>query len=89
MAKLKIRFIDIVYFVAIIGADIVVYVILGIFQMDYDDNEVRSRSVYWNLGGMNKWQLFYYFLLQTWNILNLLGIIFIGRKIYKRIKGFR
>lgn len=89
MAKLKIRFIDIVYFVAIIGADIVFYVILGIFQMDYDDNEVRSRSVYWNLGGMNKWQLFYYFLLQTWNILNLLGIIFIGRKIYKRIKGFR
>ena len=89
MAKLKIRFIDIVYFVAIIGADIVFYVILGIFQMDYDDNEVRSRSLYWNLGGMNKWQLFYYFLLQTWNILNLLGIIFIGRKIYKRIKGFR
>ena len=44
MAKLKIRFIDIVYFVAIIGADIVVYVILGIFQMDYDDNEVRSRG---------------------------------------------
>jgi len=89
MAKLKIRFIDIVYFVAIIGADIVVYVILGIFQMDYDDNEVRSRGGYLNLGGMNKWQLFYYFLLQTWNILNLLGIIFIGRKIYKRIKDFR
>lgn len=86
MVKTKIRFVDIIYWLAIIGADIFVYMILGVLQMDYDDNYDSSKGEYWSLGSMNKWQLFFYFLLQLWNILNIIGLIFIGRKIYKRIK---
>lgn len=86
MSKVKIRFIDIIYWLAIIGADILVYMILGVLQMDYDDNYDSSKGEYWSLASMNKWQLLFYFLLQLWNIVNIIGLIFIGRKIYKRIK---
>lgn len=87
VTKLKIRFIDIIYWLAIIGADIFVYMILGVLQMDYDDNYDSSKGEYWSLGSMNKLQLLFYFLLQLWNLLNILGIIYVGRKIYKRIKN--
>jgi hypothetical protein len=87
MVKLKIRFIDIIFWLSIIGADIFVYMILGILQMDYDDNYDSSKGEYWSLGSMNKLQLVFYSLLQLWNLLNILGIIYVGRKIYKRIKN--
>ena len=63
MAKTKIRFVDIIYWLAIIGADIFVYMILGVLQMDYEDNYDSSKGEYWSLASMNKWQLFFYFLL--------------------------
>ncbi len=66
----------------IIGADIFVYIVLGILQMDYDDNYDSSKGEYWSLSCMNKTQLIFYFLLQLWNIVNIIGLIFIGRKIY-------
>jgi hypothetical protein len=87
MDKLKIRFIDIIYWLAIIGADIFVYMVLGVLQMDYDDNYDSSKGEYWSLGSMNKFQLLFYFLLELWNLLNILGIIYVGQKIYKRIKN--
>jgi hypothetical protein len=86
MGKIRIRFVNIIYWIAIIGADIFVYIVLGILQMDYDDNYDSSKGEYWSLASMNKWQLLFYFLLQLWNIINIIGLIFIGRKIYKRIK---
>ena len=86
MAKTKIRFVDIIYWLAIIGADLFIYIILGLLQMDYDDNYDSSKGEYWSLSSMNNRQLIYYFLLQLWNLLNIIGLIFIGRKIYTRIK---
>lgn len=86
MIKTKIRFIDIIYLLAIIGADIFVYIVLGVLLMDYDDNYDSSKGEYWSLASMNTRQLFFYFALQFWNIANLIGLIVIGRKIYKRIK---
>ncbi len=61
MGKIKIRFVDIIYWLAIIGADIFVYMILGVLQMDYDDNYNRSKGEYWSLASMNKRQLIFYF----------------------------
>ena len=87
MDKLKIRFIDIIYWLAIIGADIFVYIILGVLQMGYDDNYDSSKGEYLSLESMNKLQLVFYFLLQLWNLLNILGKLYIGRKIYKQIKN--
>lgn len=86
MVKTKIRFLDIIYWLAIIGADIFVYIILGLLQMDYEDNYDSSKGEYWSLTSMNTRHLIFYFALQLWNIINIIGLIFIGRKIYKRIK---
>jgi hypothetical protein len=86
MGKTKIRFVDIIYWLAIIGADIFVYIVLGVLQMDYDDNYDSSKGEYWSLASMNTRQLIFYFALQFWNIINIIGLIFIGSKIFKRIK---
>jgi hypothetical protein len=85
--KPKIRFIDILYWLSIIGANICIYLFLGILQMDYDDNYDSSKGEYWSLESMNRQQLLYYLLLQLWHLLNIIGITFLGRKIYKRIKS--
>jgi hypothetical protein len=86
MDKTKIRFVDIIFWLSIIGADIFVYIVLGVLQMDYDDNYGISKGEYWSLASMNTRQLIFYFALQFWNIVNIIGLIYIGRKIYKRIK---
>lgn len=86
MGKIKIRFVDIIYWLTIIGADIFVYIVLSVLQMDYDDNYDSSKGKYWSLASMNTKQLIFYFTLQFWNIINIIGLIFIGKKIYKRIK---
>jgi len=55
MGKFRIRFVDIIYWIAIIGADIFVYLILGVLQMDYDDNYDSSKGEYWSSASMNNW----------------------------------
>lgn len=86
MEKIKIRFVDVIFWLAILGTDIFIYIILGILQMDYDDTYDSSKGAYWSLASMNTQQIFFYFALQIWHILNITGLIFIGRKMYKRIK---
>ncbi len=86
MDKTKIRFVDIFFWLAIIGADIFVYIVLGVLQMDYDDNYDSSKGEYCSLASMNTRQLIFYFSFQLWNIINIIGLTFIGRKIYERIK---
>jgi hypothetical protein len=86
MVKTKIRFVDIFYCIALIAVDVLIYIILGILQMDYDDNYDISKGEYWSLQSMNNRQLIFYFLLQLWHILNVIALIFIGIKIFKRIK---
>ena len=85
MAKIKIRFIHVIYCLAIMLADVFIYMVLGLLQMDYDDSYDSSKGEYWSLASMNNRQLIYYFALQLWNILNILGLIILARKLYKRI----
>jgi hypothetical protein len=87
MVKIKIRFIDIIYLVAIIGADLFVYMILGLLLMGYDDNYDSSKGEYWSLASMNSTEKIIYFALQSWNIINIIGVFYIGHRLYKRIKN--
>lgn len=86
MVKTKIRFVDIIYWLAIIGADLFVYIVLGLLLMGYDDNYDSSKGVYWSLASMNSTEKIIYFALQTWNVINIIGVLYIGRRLYKRIK---
>jgi hypothetical protein len=86
MVKTKIRFADIIYWLAIIGADLFVYIVLGLFLMGYDDNYDSSKGEYWSLASMNSTEKIIYFALQTWNVINIIGVIYIGHRLYKRTK---
>ena len=82
----KIRLVEIVYWLSIIGADILVYIIFGVLLMGYEDSWDNSRGEFWSLRSMNLIEKVIYLSLQIWNLLNAIGIIFIIQKIYKRIK---
>ena len=86
MVKTKIRFVDIIYWLAIIGADLFVYMIFGLLLMGYDDNYDSSKGEYWSLASMNSTEKIIYFALQAWNVTNIIGVLYIGRRLYKRIK---
>lgn len=85
MADSKVRFIDILFPLAIIGADIFVYIILGVLQMGYDDHWDISKGEYGSLKSMSRIQIVFYLALQLWNLINIIGIIFLGRNIFKRL----
>lgn len=86
MVKIKIRFVYIIYWLAIIGADIFVYIIFGLLLMGYDDNYDNSKGDYWSLASMNSTEKIIYFSLQTWNVINIIAVLYIGHRLYKRIK---
>lgn len=46
MVNLKIRFIDVIYGIAIVGADLFIFIILGLLLMGYDDSYVNSKGEY-------------------------------------------
>lgn len=71
---------------AIIAADIFIYLVLGILQMDYDDSYQGPESEYGSLASINSRQLLFYFLLQFWNILNVIGLVLIAGKVFKLLK---
>lgn len=87
MTKKKIRIVDIVYWIALIGADIFIFLILGLLQMGYDDSYDSSKGEYWSLASMNTTKRIIYLCYNTWIGLNIIGLFYIGRKIYGRIKN--
>lgn len=86
MVKFKIRFVDVVYGIVIIGADLLVFIILGLLLMGYDDSYDSSKGEYWSLASMNLTEKIIYICYNAWIILNIIGLVYIGRKIYKKTK---
>lgn len=86
MVKTKIRFVDIIYWLAIIGADIFVFIIFGLLLMNYDDNYDSSKGEYWSLASMNSTEKVVYICYNGWIALNIIGLVVIGWMIYRRKK---
>lgn len=86
MVKTKNRFVNIIYWLAIIGIDLFVYIILGLLLMSYDDNYDSSKGEYWSLASMNSTEKIIYLAFQTWNVISIIGLIYIGHRFYKRKK---
>jgi uncharacterized membrane-anchored protein YhcB (DUF1043 family) len=70
----------------IILIDLVVYIILGMLLMQYDDFYDESQGAYWSLESMNFWQKVNYVGLNLWHLINL---ILIGYLIYRFIRKLR
>lgn len=86
MAKLKIRFIEVIYGTSIIVIDLFVFILLGVLLMSYDDNYDSSEGEYWSFASMNTSEKIIYICYNSWIILNIIGLAYICLKIYKRKK---
>jgi hypothetical protein len=86
MNRLRFRFVDIIYIVAIIMADLFVYVVLGLFFMGYDDNYNASKGAYLSLQSMTTADKVVYFAINLWHVVNIVFIIWTIYKIYKWFK---
>jgi hypothetical protein len=87
LAKIKIKIIDMLFWVAFIGADVFIFLLLGILLMGYDDSYDISKGEYWSLKSMNATEKLIYFFYIIWIGINIIGLVYIGHKIYKRIKN--
>ena len=89
MSVLRFRFVDIIYVIAIIMADIFVYGILGLFFMGYDDNYSESKGPYLSLQSMTTADKVVYFAINLWHLVNIALFIWTIHKIYKWFKLHR
>jgi spore germination protein YaaH len=87
MLRPKIRFLDILYWLSLLGADFFVYAILGILLMDYDDNWDASKGEYGTWASMNTLQKTIDFAFILWNILNVTALIYALKNIYRWVFG--
>lgn len=85
MAKFQIGIKQILIWLAIIAVDIFVFIILGLLLMNYDDFYDSSKGEYWSLASMNSTEKVIYICYNIWVVLNIIGLLYIGYKIYRKI----
>ena len=86
MSKFNIRSIDVVYWIAVVMADIFVYVVLGLLLMSYDDNYNVSKGEYWSWKSMNTFDRYVYVVLNLCHVVNVALTVFVAYRIYTRLK---
>ncbi|RYE39388.1 MAG: hypothetical protein EOP48_25850 [Sphingobacteriales bacterium] len=85
MRKFRIRIIDVMYWIALIVADIFVYVFLGMLLMSYDDNYDASKGEYFSWTSMNTFDRYAYIALNLWHAVNIIAVVYFGYKIYRQL----
>ena len=73
----------------IIVFDMLVYIILGVLLMHYDDFYDSSKGPYWSLESMTTSDKIVYIGINVWNVINLVAIVFVIYKIIKAIRRSR
>ncbi len=86
MKKLKVSIWDVIYWIALLTTDAMIYMFLGLMMMGYDDNYSSDKGEYWSWESMNHTEKLFDMALIGWNIIN---IIFLIRIILKIIRFFR
>lgn len=74
------------YWIALVATDLLVYLVLSISLMGYDDNYDLSKGEYGSLGSMKTIEKIFYLLFILWNVFNVVLIFWIGFRIYKQVK---
>jgi hypothetical protein len=75
----------IIFGIIIIVIDLLVYLLLGLLLMNYEDFYDDSKGEYWSLASMTTSQKITYICYNLWILLNIALIVYIiGRKIIKR-----
>lgn len=77
------------FWFAIVGVDLFVFLILGLLQMGYDDAFDESKGAYWSFASMNATEKLISICSFGWFVVNVMGIVYLGFRIYKRWKKKR
>ena len=83
MNRLRFKLVDIVCVITIIMADLLVYAILGLLFMGYDDTYTPGKGSYLSLGSMTNYEKLIYILINLWHVVNIILIVWSAHKIYK------
>ena len=78
-----------VYWVAFIAIDLIIYMFLGLLQMGYDDHYTESKGEYWSWNSMNTQEWWVNVAFYCWNMLNLITLLWLTKKAYLFIKKIR
>lgn len=73
------------YWIALIVADVFIYVFLGLCLMSYDDNYDASKGEYWSWKSMSTFDRYAYVALNLWHVVNVIIVVYVGYKIYKQL----
>jgi hypothetical protein len=57
--------------------DVSIYIILGLFLLDYDDFYDESKSAYWSFESMNSYQKKIYIVYNIWVVIHLLFALYL------------
>lgn len=77
---------NILIWLAIIAVDIFVFIALGLLLMNYDDFYESSKGEYWSLASMNSTEKVIYICYNAWIVLNIIGLLYIGQRIYRKTR---
>jgi hypothetical protein len=86
MPNSKVRFPDIIFWLARLGTYLFIYIVLGILMMDYEDHWDETKGILRSDASMNRLQWLYYLALQARNIINIFFVIYIFRRFFKKRK---
>jgi hypothetical protein len=86
-ARYKLKPLDILYGIALIGADLFIYFVLSLFFSGYEDFYTESKGAYMSLNSMTAIEKVVYFAIILWYVANAVAIIWVGYKIYKWFKN--
>jgi hypothetical protein len=66
--------------------DLIVYIILGLLLMNYDDFYMESKGEYWSLESMTLSEKTTFIGLNIWHVVNIIGIVYIIYRLIRIIK---
>jgi hypothetical protein len=84
----KIRGINVLFFIALIAADLILIMFLGLLLMGYEDHWDESKGAYWSFKSMTAFEITIYILYNLWYIVNAILILRFIYLFYKRLKAF-
>lgn len=75
-----------IYWMALLAIDLAIYLLLGILAMGYDDHYTDTKGEYWSWSSMNSQERCVHAAFYCWNMINLLTLWWLAKKLYQFIK---
>lgn len=76
-----------IIWITIIMIDLLIYIILGLLLMGYDDFYDESKGEYWSLASMTTSQKIVYILYNFWILLNICTVLYLIVRAFRKEKN--